>query len=173
MKLHIVVLLLITSLLSAQAAWPPAAIHEVRAYVYDYTQEKGNVSLLKGGKIHSGLINTGGAKLSDKQVAELIKALNSPIGGIPKARCYMPHHGFVFLSQEGKAIGHIELCFQCGRFRSTPEGGPTDKVDWKSIQKLLGDLKIPILAKSLDYTDLFQKNNPKREQADGGNQIQR
>ncbi|MGB1130732.1 MAG: hypothetical protein ACPG4K_11830, partial [Haloferula sp.] len=64
MKPYLAVLLVLVSSLVAHAGWLPSDIHEVRAYVYDYTQEKGNDALLKGGKVHSGVINTGGTKLS-------------------------------------------------------------------------------------------------------------
>lgn len=142
--------------LSAKAQWLPSEIHEVRAFVYDYTQEDGNDALLKAGKLHKGIINDGGAKLSQEQIERLKEALRSSKERVPGAFCYMPHHGFVFYDKEGKAMGHIELCFQCGNVASSPAGLPERQWNWQEIRKLLEELKIPILEKDEDYTKLFQ-----------------
>jgi len=165
MKQTVAILLLIASSLSAQAGWLPREIHEVRAYVYDYTQEEGNEALLKDGKIHAGVINAGGAKLSAMQVERLKNALRSRQERVPGAFCYYPHHGFVFYDKDGKAMGHIELCFQCGNVASSPGGLPETEWNWKEIRRLLEELEIPILKKNEDYTKLYREEKTKREQA--------
>ena len=141
------------------AGWLPGEIHEVRAYVYDYTQEKDRMALLKGGKLHAGIINKGGAKLSDEQVERLKEAIRSSKERVPGAFCYMPHHGFVFFNKQGRPMGHIELCFQCGNVDSSPRGLPEREWDWKAIRKLLEELKIPILKEDADYTKLFEEQS--------------
>ncbi|BCX49075.1 conserved hypothetical protein [Haloferula helveola] len=157
MKTLLRILTLMGLLGPLSAGWLPREIGEVRAYVYDYTQEEGNIALLKNGKLHPGIINVGGAKLSDDQVERLKAALRSSRERQPGALCYMPHHGFVFFDKAGKPMGHIELCFQCGNVDSSPKGLPDREWDWKAIRKLLGELKVPILGKSPDYTKLFKE----------------
>lgn len=156
MKTLLPLILLVATAIFAHAGWLPREIHEVRAYVYDYTQEKRNLSLLKQGKLHNGIINDGGAKLSDEQIERLKGALRSSEERKPGAFCYMPHHGFVFYDKESKPMGHIELCFQCGNVASSPKGLPKTEWDWKEIRKLLEELKVPILKTDEDYTKLYQ-----------------
>ena len=140
----------------ANAGWLPRPIHEVRAYVYDYTQEKDNDALLRNRKLHKGIINDGGAKLSDDQIKRLKDAIRSSEERVPGAFCYMPHHGFVFFDKNGTPMGHIELCFQCGNVSSSPKGLPEKEWNWKELRKLLKELDIPILESDQEYTDLFK-----------------
>ena len=163
MKTLISFLLLVATALSANADWLPREIHEVRAYVYDYTKEERNLSLLKQGKLHKGIINDGGAKLTDEQIERLKGALRSSEERMPGAFCYMPHHGFVFFDADGKAMGHIERCFQCGNVASSPKGLPDHEWNWEEISKLLGELKVPILEKGGDYTKLYDEKNKRKE----------
>ena len=153
--LLLVVVPLVLSTFELSANSLPDDIHEVRAFVYDYTQERKNMTLLKGGKIHSGVINKGGTRLAPKQVEALKNALRSKKELIPGAFCYMPHHGFIFYNSKGKALGHIELCFQCGNVDSSPMSLSDYQWDWDAIEKILKDLKIPVLKKDEDYTKLF------------------
>lgn len=166
MKPIFAILIFLGSLLPASAGWPPREIHEVRAFVYDYTQEKGNSTLLKSGKLHKGVINVGGSKLTDSQIERLKGAIRSSKKRVPGAFCYLPHHGFVFYDKEGRAMGHIELCFQCGNVDSSPTGLPEREWDWKEMRKLLEELKLPILKKDEDYTKLYQtkKNRENKSQ---------
>ena len=157
--------MLIGSSLLAHAKWLPREIHEVRAYVYDYTQEKGNEALLKAERLHRGIINKGGAKLSDEQVERLKNALRSSKERVPGAFCYLPHHGFVFYDKKGSAMGHIELCFQCGNVDSSPKGLPEREWDWKEMRKLLQELKVPIFNKDEDYTKLYQTKQNRENKA--------
>lgn len=164
MKLLLGLFIFATPALSAQANWLPREIHEIRAYVYDYTQEVQNLSLLRQGKLHRGIINLGGAKLSEDQMERLKEAIRSKEMRIPGAFCYLPHHGFVFFDKEGKAMGHIELCFQCGNVASSPKGLPEREWNWQEIRKLLEELKIPILNEDEEYTKLYQETQARREQ---------
>ena len=112
---------MLASPLLLQAGWLPREIGEIRAYVYDYRQEESD-SLLRNGRLHRGVINDGGAQLSDEQIDRVREAIRSNQERVPGAFCYLPHHGFVFFDKEGKAMGHIELCFQCGNVASSPKG---------------------------------------------------
>jgi hypothetical protein len=152
--LSIAVLFAFTSL-RVNAQWLPDEAKIVKAYVYDYTQEKDNPTLLKSWKLHSGVINKEGAALSDEQIIRLKKALISAEPRAAGAFCYMPHHGFVFYSASGRPLGHIELCFQCHNVDSSPKGLPEKEWNWEEIRKILEELKLPILDKDEDYTKLF------------------
>lgn len=157
MKTQLLLLfMIVASFHCCHASWLPREVAEVRGYVYDYTQDKKSMSLLKGGKLHKGVINTGGTKLSKDQVLRLKKSLHSKKKREPGAFCYYPHHGFVFYDKEGKAMGHIELCFQCGNVASSPKGLPEVEWDWKEIRKILTELKLPILKDNKAYTKLFE-----------------
>lgn len=140
------------------AGWLPREVHEVRAYVYDYTQEKGNVSLLRQGRLHRGIIDKDGAKLSAEQVERLKGALRSSEERRTGAFCYMPHHGFVFFDIDGKAMGHIELCFQCGNVANSPGGLPEREWDWEVLRAVLKELNVPILKTNEDYTKLYRES---------------
>jgi len=155
MKTLLAIIITLATLSISHAAFSPQEIHEVRAYVYDYSQEKSNKALLKNGKFHKGIINKDGAKLSNIQIKRLIKALSTDKEDQYGALCYMPHHGFVFYNKQGKAIGHIELCFQCGNVDSSPKKLAAREWDWVEMKKLLEEVKIPILKKDEDYTKLY------------------
>jgi len=159
-----IITLLITSTF-AFAGWLPREIHEVRAYVYDYTQGKGNSSLLKYGKIHKGVINDGGAKLDEKQIDRLKEAIRSSKERVPGVFCYMPHHAFVFFDKNGKPMGHIELCFQCGNVDSSPRGLPDKEWNWKEIKSILIELKIPFKKTDKDYTALYNNKQVQKKEA--------
>ena len=163
MKKLILSLAVLASFPTAKADWLPREVHEVRAYVYDYTQEYNkehqdqgilNWSLLKDGRLHKGVINKEGAKLSKEQVERLMKAMKLA-ERTKAAKCHWPHHGFVFYDKEGVAMGHLQLCFQCSTRESSPSGAPITNIDWKAMRELFGELQVPILKKSEDYTKLF------------------
>ena len=169
MKLLILSLAVLASTLVAKADWLPREVHEVRAYVYDYTQEYNkdhqdrgmlNWDLLKDGKLHKGVINTGGAKLSKEQVERLMKAMKHD-EHTKAAKCHWPHHGFVFYDKKGVAMGHLQLCFQCGTRESSPHGAPITNIDWKVMRKLFEELDVPVLKKNEDYTKLFLESRKK------------
>lgn len=163
MKTLLVLLLVALSSVLARGGWLPRDIHEVRAYVYDYTHEKDQVTLLKRDRLHKGVINAGGAKLSAEQVERLKNAIRSNKALVPGAFCYYPHHGFVFYDKAGKAMGHIELCFQCRNADFSPKGLPEREWNWAELRKLLEELKIPILQKDEEYTKLFAENAAEKE----------
>ena len=155
MKPLIIILTFLVCVTPIFAGFSPHDIHEVKAYVYDYTQEEDNKTLLKNGLLHKGIINKEGAKLNDEQVKRLIKAISTKQKEQGAMLCYMPHHGFVFYNKQGKAIGHIELCFQCGNVDSSPKKLKARPWNWVELQKLLEEAKLPIFKKDEDYTKLY------------------
>ncbi|MDB9741935.1 hypothetical protein OAB00_03680 [Akkermansiaceae bacterium] len=161
MKPILIIFTLFVSIIITQAGFSPQDIHEVRAYVYDYTQEEDNKTLLKNGKLHKGVINQEGSKLNPTQIKRLIAALRTKKKDDFGALCYMPHHGFVFYNKQGKAIGHLELCFQCGNVDSSPKKLAARPWDWIEMKKLLEETKIPILKKDEEYTKLYLEQQKK------------
>ncbi len=157
MKLYLVILSCLFPIFTSCTGFSPKNIHEVRAYVYDYTQEQDNIMLLKDGKLHKGVINTKGANLNEEQIKRLLNALDSKADKRISARCYMPHHGFVFYDKQDKAIGHIELCFQCGNADSSPRKLMKKRWDWGVLSKLLMELEVPIFNENPEYTKLFKE----------------
>ena len=155
MKPLMIILTLLVGVIPIFAGFSPQDIHEVRAYVYDYTQEEDNKALLKNGLLHKGIINKDGARLNEQQVKRLIKAISTKQKEQLGMLCYMPHHGFVFYNKQGNAIGHIELCFQCGNVDSSPKKLAARPWNWSEIKKLLEEVKIPIVRKDDDYTKLY------------------
>lgn len=167
MKYFIFSIVTLLSTVIAKAEWPPSKIHEARAYVYDYTQEyneefrnqgKANDRLLRDGRLHSGVINDGGAKLNKDQIERLMKAMKSDEKVVSK-KCHYPHHGFVFYDEEGKPIGHLQLCFGCLTKDSSPNGADVSNIDWAAMEKLFKELDLPILGKDEDYTKLYLEKN--------------
>ena len=159
-------LAILATSLSAKADWLPREVHEVRAYVYDYTQEydkdhqdRGmlNWDLLKDGRLHKGVINKDGAKLNKEQVERLMKAMKHN-ERTKAAKCHWPHHGFVFYDKEGVAMGHLQLCFQCSTKESSPHGAPVTNIDWDAMKKLFKELDVPVLKGNEDYTKLYQES---------------
>jgi hypothetical protein len=140
------------------------AIHEVRAYVYDYTQEKKSHITIDG-RLHKGVINKGGVKLSPDQKERLNKAIAKqplPKKIQPLADCYWPHHGFVFYDKEGKILAHAEVCLQCNRHRGYKILELSPYWDLREISKLIKELKLPILKGNEEYTRLFLKADTQR-----------
>ena len=136
-----------------------SAIHEVRAYVYDYTQEKKSHITIDG-RLHKGVINKAGVKLSPNQLKRLIKAIAKqplPKNILPLADCYWPHHGFVFFDETGQILAHAEVCLQCNQHRGYKILELSYYWDLKDIRKLIGELKLPIFEDDKKYTQLFLK----------------
>lgn len=165
MKTLLTIITLLANITTGHAEFTIQDIHEVRAFVYDYSQDDKSSSLLQNGKLHKGVINAPGVKLSKQQVKRLKIALKTSNDDGSFADCYMPHHGFVFYNIQGKAIGHIELCFQCGTKDSTPKNLSARSWDWGELKKILEELKIPILKEDKDYTKLFKDKQTKTKKA--------
>ena len=135
------------------------AIHEIRAYVYDYTQEERSHITIDG-RLHKGVINRAGVKLSHNQRKRLIEAIAKqplPKRIQPLADCYWPHHGFVFYDRAGQILAHAEVCLQCNRHRGYKILELSYYWDLRDIGKLIGELKLPIFKGDKKYTQLFLK----------------
>ena len=81
-----------------KVAWPNVNYTEVRAYCYDYTAEKAS-SFFVNGRMHVGVKDAAGVKLSPDQTKQLLTALTVSHDKQKRAVCYKPHHAFVFYDQ--------------------------------------------------------------------------
>lgn len=138
--------------------WPGVGFDEVRAYCYDYTAEHSATFLdLQSGRMHRGVMDPRGVKLSKPQVARLLDGItvSQPKGS--RTACYAPHHAFVFLSK-GKPVAVFEMCFGCNRQRSYP-GETPEYVNRASLYALTGELGLPLGVGNKFYTEACTKGS--------------
>ncbi len=138
-----------------QVRWPGVAFTEVRAYCYDYTAEESS-DFLTNGRMHKGVWDPKGAKLSPEQVGRLMQALTVSHGKQPRTPCYKPHHAFVFSDASGRAVAVFEMCFGCNKFRETPDGLP-EYVDTGALHTLCKELGLPLGDGNAFYTEVCSR----------------
>lgn len=131
-------------------SWPNVKFTEVRAYCYDYTAEKAS-SFFIDGRMHKGVMDPKGVKLTPAQVKRLLAALTVSQAQQPRSVCYKPHHAFVFYDG-GRVAAVFEMCFGCNKFVATP-GGLPEYVDSQSVLGLTLELKLPYGKDNKFYTD--------------------
>jgi hypothetical protein len=134
-----------------QVTWPGVAFSEVRAFCYDYTAEK-DPSFFIDGRMHAGVMDPRGVKLTGEQVGRLLGALTVSQDKQARTPCYRPHHAFVFYDARGQVVALFEMCFGCNKFRSTP-GGLPEYVDTGVLYQLTGELGLPLGPNNAFYTD--------------------
>ena len=63
-----------------------------------------------------------GVELKPKQAERLLSLINSrSTYGAGLAKCFIPHHGFVFYDASGKMTAQISICFMCDRLEASPD----------------------------------------------------
>jgi len=78
-----------------------------------------------------------GKRLSKTQAKTLFAILNDPSSyKRPRARCFTPHHAFVFFNRKGKAVGQISLCFECDRLFIEPAAPESRSLAPPGMKKL-------------------------------------
>jgi len=148
----LVVLLVIGSISAVAASWPPP-FTEVCGYSYNRIKpsstpdQTGRVRmyypLFEDGRLTETVINKGGARLSANQIQRLLTAITGTHPSHLHARCFDPHHGFVFYDAARKPVAWIEVCFECGNTRSWPEGRKVEEDDMEALIALCKELKLP------------------------------
>lgn len=131
--------------------WPGKPFTEVRAYCYDYTAEKEG-SFFINGRMHKGVMDPKGVKLTPTQVTTLVDALTTSQDKQSRTPCYKPHHAYVFYGAKGEVVAVFEMCFGCNKFEETPDGLP-EYVDTGALYKLTGDLGLPLGEGNAFYTN--------------------
>ena len=102
--------------------FPGFKYHQIKAY--NFNAENGipecSMPLREDGSLCSS-VKGRGKLLSKIQAKNLFAILNNPTSyKRPRARCFTPHHAFVFFNRKGKAVGQISLCFECDRLFMEP-----------------------------------------------------
>lgn len=135
--------------------WPGKAFTEVRAYCYDYTAEKEG-SFFINGRMHKGVMDPKGVKLSPAQVTTLVTALTTSQDKQARTPCYKPHHAFVFYGAQGEVVALFEMCFGCNKFVATPASLP-EYVDTAALYQLTGELGLPLGKGNAFYTEACRR----------------
>ena len=135
--------------------WPTKPFTEVRAYCYDYTSEMSR-SFFVNGRMHKGVQDPKGVKLTAEQVKQLQKAITVSQPKGPRTPCYAPHHAFVYYDAQGKVVGWLEMCFGCNQQLSYPAGVP-EYVDRIALWNLAGDLNLPLGKGNKFYADVCRR----------------
>ncbi len=138
-----------------QVSWPNVAFTEVRAYCYDYTAEKAS-SFFINGRMHAGVKDPAGVKLSPAQTQRLLSVLTISQDKQKRAVCYKPHHAFVFYNASNKPVAVFEMCFGCNKFVSTPRGTP-EYIDYNALVLLTKELGLPFGNGNDFYTEACRK----------------
>ncbi len=138
-----------------KVAWPGVKFSEVRAYCYDYTAEKSR-SFFVDGRMHRGVMDPKGVKLTAAQTDRLLAALTTSRAKQERTPCYKPHHAFVFYDGSGKAAAVFEMCFGCNKFEETPEGLP-EYVDYAGLWNLCRELGLPLGVGNEFYTEACRR----------------
>lgn len=141
-----------------RANWPGKPFKEVRAYCYDYTAEKES-SFFIDGRMHRGVMDPSGVKLSEPQVKRLLTALTVSHDKQARTPCYKPHHAFVFYGAGGEVVAVFEMCFGCNKFVETPEGLP-EYVDTAALYQLTAELGLPLGQGNAFYTEACRRARP-------------
>ncbi len=131
--------------------WPGVPFSEVRAYCYDYTAEQQS-SFFINGRMHNGVMNPRGEKLSGSQIEKLLDALTVSQPRQDRTPCYKPHHAFVFYDRAGKVAAVFEMCFGCNRWVESP-GGTPEYIDKAALWALCQELGLPTGVGNKFYTD--------------------
>jgi hypothetical protein len=135
--------------------WPGRSFVEVRAYCYDYTAEEER-SFFVNGRMHSGVMDPRGVKLTPPQVIRLLNAITVSHDKQARTPCYKPHHAFVFIDAQGKSVAVFEMCFGCNQFRETPDGLP-EYMDTPALQALVQELGLPLGQGNAFYTEACRR----------------
>lgn len=138
-----------------QVRWPGVAFSEVRGYCYDFTAEEES-SFFINGRMHKGVQDPNGVKLTPAQVGQLMAALSVSHDKQARTPCYKPHHAFVFYDASGKVAALFEMCFGCNKFRETPEGLP-EYVDTNALYSLCKELGLPLGTGNEFYTEVCRR----------------
>jgi len=131
--------------------WPGKGFKEVRAYCYDYTVEN-SPSFFINGRMHKGVMDPKGVKLTPAQTQRLLTALAVSQDKQDRTPCYKPHHAYVFYDASGKVAAVFEMCFGCNKFVATP-GGLPEYIDYDALWKLTDELGLPLGKGNEFYTD--------------------
>ncbi|MFT5855508.1 MAG: hypothetical protein ACI8XO_002759 [Verrucomicrobiales bacterium] len=122
--------------------------------------ERGKDSVFPDGSLDQGIIHATTVRLQKKQVEELIRILTTEPSSIdPPARCYDPHHAFVFYNDDWNVVASIDLCLMCNGSQERSLKVAND-LDFTHLQKFVAGAGLPVLAESSGCTKFFEREDP-------------
>jgi len=125
------------------AKWQRESFTSVKAYIYDYQADAFQV-IAKNGRLHQGIINTDGVLLNPSQVEKLQDVYQKDSDGKIMAKCFLPHHAFVFFDAQDKIVAHLSVCFQCGTSSSSKKWKSNTYLSFKKVALLVKELGLPL-----------------------------
>jgi hypothetical protein len=100
--------------------------------------------LVYDGKLANSVINKSGVLLTPSQIQRVIRAITKkPPATIVQARCFDPHHGFVFYDARKRPVAWVEVCFECNRISTEPHVPKHTFPDMQALSELCDELKLP------------------------------
>jgi len=132
--------------------WHFDGFTEVRVYRLNWDTAQPNDTetiVLRDGSLHPTRLPKEGVKLTAAQIEKLRDAVCGEHPKFDALKCHMPHHGVLFLNEEGKIVGDISLCFMCRTDYSSPSGFAR-YWDYDALAALFEELEIPIHPGSKD-----------------------
>ncbi len=135
----------------AKQPYPYVESAKVVGYAFNLSSSKPEclMPVNPDGSLCKSLDGTG--KTLNAAQAQKLRTLlrsKSTFGGDP-AKCFIPHHAFIFHDAKGKVVGQISICFMCNRLRGSPKvkakarrNGRTgiSRRGMKALRKLCNDL---------------------------------
>lgn len=137
----LLLLLLSTVSLFANAPWPGVNYTEVRAFAWDPGATKSELLIRADMTFEEGVINKDGALLNAQQVKPLLAAQARRITSGLVAGCYTPHNAFVFYNAEKKPVAFLEVCFDCLGVRPNPADDGCEP-DYVALATICAELKL-------------------------------
>jgi hypothetical protein len=131
--------------------WPGVPFRTVRAYCYDYTAEWRS-SFWANGRMHRGVLDPKGVKLSEAQVKRLLTDITVSQPERARSSCYKPHHAFMFFDEKDQVVAVFEMCFGCNHYVATPPGVPV-YIDDTDLYRLTHELGLPLGTGNKFYTE--------------------
>ena len=144
-----------------QSQWPPAQYDEVRAYCYDFQADISR-SFLHHDRMHAGVMDPKGIKMSADQIDRLVKSVSISQPKSARTPCYAPHHAFVFYSK-GAPVAVFEMCFGCNQFKGYPGAGLPEYVNTPELYRICQELNLPLGTGNKFYADAvkaYRQANP-------------
>jgi hypothetical protein len=152
--------------------WPGIPYSYVKVYLYNLdNQLLVHYQPVKNGKLDPTVVGDG-QQLTEPQVAELLTIMNGDTRTLNEglAKCYEPHHAFVFYDQNNKIVASFDVCFLCEGIRFYPaknyykEQTSYSPAIEKAARKQLAGVKaviekteVPVLNTSDDYLAMAGK----------------
>lgn len=77
-----------------------------------------SLTLVMNGELNPDRSPLEGRTLDDREVNALLDATTVKNYPNAHARCFLPRHAIAFYGQDGKMLGHLDLCFSCHQYRA-------------------------------------------------------